>query len=262
MPLPELQHDFINAIFDPNQRAAAAARVKPHGALDAAQRVGIYRNSVHGILWQYLGSLYPVCQQLVGETFFEAVCDQYIDQSPPTRPFLAEYGDGFAAFLRQHPSLTEMPWIADVARLEWARHQAWNAVNQPAGDFSQLAALDAGQQECLTLHTPDSAHLLQSPYAIHQVWLAHQPEDHPEKLPLERIPIQQETAVLVWRTGRRLQQVLLEQQAWAFLTAVQQRATLPELAGQFGEQLPGLLMEAVRQGWVLSFSIDETTLTT
>jgi hypothetical protein len=255
MSLPELQHRFIEAIFDRDKRDAAAVLVKPHGALDAAQRIGIYRNSVHGILLQYLGSLYPVCQQLLGDAFFEAASDRYVDQSPPTRPFLAEYGDGFANFLQQHPALLNMQWIADMARLEWARHQAWNAVNQPASDFAQLMTLDEVQQESLTLHTPDSAHLLPSDYAIHAVWLAHQPEDHPEKLPLERIQLQQQTYVLVWRKGRRLQQVPLDKRDWEFLNAVQQRETLPELAGRFQEQLPALLMAAIRQGWMLSFEI-------
>lgn len=256
MSLPELQHRLMGAIFDRDKREAAAVLVKAHGALDAAQRVGIYRNSVHGILLQYLGSLYPVCQQLLGEAFFEAACDRYVDQSPPTRPFLAEYGDGFTAFLLQHPALASMPWIADVAQLEWARHQAWNAVNQPPSDFAQLTGLDAVQQESLVLHTPASGHLLQSDYAIHAVWLAHQPEDHPEKLPLEHIALQQTTYLLVWRTGRRLQQVVLNSSEWEFLSAVQQRETLPELAERFQEQLPALLMAAIRQGWLLSFEIN------
>ena len=255
MSLPELQHCFMEAIFDRDKREAAAVLVKSHGALDAVQRVGIYRNSVHGILLQYLGSLYPVCQQLLGDAFFEVASDRYIDQSPPTRPFLAEYGDGFDDFLHQHPSLLNMPWIADIARLEWARHQAWNAVNQPASDFSQLMALDEAQQESLTLHTPASAHLLRSDYAVHAVWLAHQPEDHPEKLSLEHIALQQPTYLLVWRTGRRLQQVLLHSSEWEFLSAVQQREALPELALRFQAQLPALLMTAVRQGWLLSFEI-------
>lgn len=261
MRLIETQQHFIEAIFNRDKRATAAALVKAHGALDALQRVGIYRNSVHGILWQYLGSLYPVCQQLLGEAFFEAVCDQYIDQYPPTRPFLAEYGDGVADFLRQHSSLITLPWIADVARLEWARHQAWNAVNQPAADFSQLMALDEEQQACLILHTPDSAQLLRSDYAIHAVWLAHQPEDSPEKLPLEQLQIQQQTPVLVWRAGRRLQQVLLNKREWEFLTAVQRRETFPELAERFQEHLPALLMATIQQGWILSFTLDTPELT-
>lgn len=255
MSLPELQSRFITAIFERDQRTPAAELVKDHGGLDAAQRVGIYRNSVHGILLQYLGSLYAVTQQLVGEEFFGRLSDEYVDREPPTRPFLAEYGDGFAAFMRQHPALQTMLWLADVAQLEWARHQAWNAVNQPPGDFSHIAALNEEQQASLCFYMPESACLLDSAYAIHQVWLAHQPEDYPEKIPLEHIRIQQQTYVLVWRAGRRLQQVLLEKPQQDFLAAIKQGATLPVLAERFQEQLPVLLTNAIQRGWILSFSV-------
>lgn len=255
MSLPELQHHFITAIFNRDQRDAAALLVKSHGKLDAAQRVGIYRNSVHGILWQYLESLYPVCQQLLGTEFFEAASDCYVDQQPPTRPFLAEYGAGFADFLAAHPALQQMLWIADVARLEWARHQAWNAVNQAAADFSQLANVDAAQQARLVLVLPASAQLLTSAYAIHQVWLAHQPEDSPEKVALEQLELHQPQRVLVWRAGRRLHQVVLDETAWEFLSAIQQAQKLQELAERFQAQLPALLMTAVQRGWILSFTV-------
>ncbi|MEZ5452458.1 MAG: DNA-binding domain-containing protein [Thiothrix sp.] len=254
MSLPDLQRRFVAAIFDRNQRAGAAELVKDHGELDAMQRVGIYRNSVHGVLLQYLASLYEVTQQLVGEAFFERLSDEYVDRAPPTRPFLAEYGDGFPAFMRQNEGLQSMPWLADVAQLEWARHAAWNAVNQPASDFTQIMSLHEEQQTNLCFQMPESARLMQSPYAIHKVWLAHQPEDFPEKLPLERIQIRQPTYVLVWRAGRKLQQVELDETSRQFLSAVQQGKALPELTECFQEQLPVLLTTAMQRGWILSYT--------
>ncbi|QLQ31759.1 MAG: putative DNA-binding domain-containing protein [Candidatus Thiothrix singaporensis] len=256
MSLPDLQTRFIAAIFDRNQRAGMAELVKSQGALDAAQRVGIYRNSVHGVLLQHLGALYEVTRQLVGEAFFERLSDEFVDHAPPTRPFLVEYGDAFPAFMQRHAALEEMPWLADVARLEWARHQAWHAVNQPAGDFTQIMMLSEGQQASLCFQMPGSAQLVQSPYAVHQVWLAHQPEDFPGKLPLERIQIPQPAYVLVWRAGRQLRQVEVDEAGWDFLSALQQGATLPVLTERFQEQLPGLLTTAMQRGWILSFTAD------
>lgn len=254
MSLPDLQSRFIHAIFDRKQRAEAAELVRAHGELDAAQRVGIYRNSVHGILLQYLGELYQVTRQLVGEEFFERLCDEYVDHTPPSRPFLAEYGDTFPSFMREHAALQSMLWLADVAQLEWARHQVWHAVNQAHADFSQIMRLSEEQQANLCFQTPNSAQLVQSPYAIHQIWLAHQPEDFPEKIPLERIRIHQQTYLLIWRAGRKLQQVELDETGWQFLSAVQQGEPLPALTERFQEQLPTLLTTAMQRGWILSFS--------
>lgn len=253
MPLPDLQSCFITAIFDRKQRAGAVELVKDHGELNAVQRVGIYRNSVHGILLQYLASLFEVTQQLVGAEFFERLSDEYVDYAPPTRPFLAEYGSGFPDFMRQHEALQSMPWLTDVAQLEWARHQAWNAVNQPVSDFTRIVKLDEEQQASLCFQMPCSTQLLESAYATHQVWAAHQPEDFPEKLPLERIRIRQQTYLLIWRAGRKLQQVELDESKWQFLSATQQGATLPELTERFQEQLPALLTTAIQSGWILSF---------
>lgn len=254
MSLPELQQHFIAAIFDRSKRPLAAEHVRGHGELDAEQRVGIYCNSVHGILLQYLSSLYPVCQELVGEQFFERLSDEYVDAQPPTTPFLADYGGEFADFLLQHEALANMPWLADVARLERARQLAWNGINQAPSDFAQIASLDEQQQASLQFELPASMQLLTSVYATHQVWLAHQVEDYPEKLPLERIQIQQASYIVVWRVGRKLQQVLLDEMDWNFLTAIQQGSYLPALTARFQEALPTLLTNAIQRGWIISFT--------
>jgi hypothetical protein len=252
--LKQLQTDFSGAIFS-EQRDAIADAVLAQGELSASERVGIYRNSVHGILWQYLASLYPVCNQLVGEKFFEGFCDLFIDQHPPATPFLADYGTGFAAFIQQHPAFAKMRWIHQVAALEWARHQAWHAVNQPATDFAALATLTEAQQPAVKFRLPESMQLLHSPYAIHHVWLAHQPEDHPEKIALEDIQLEQENYVMVWRKQRELHQLAVSQQQWAFLTALQQQQTLAEVTETFQEQSGGLLTQAIQSGWVISFNL-------
>jgi hypothetical protein len=253
MTLSNLQSDFLQAIFSP-QRDAAASLVRSQGELDAEQRVGIYRNSVHGILHQYLASLYPVCQDLLGEKFFEGFCDVYIDQYPPTTAYLSDYGNELAKLMQTHDAFAELRWIADMAQLEWTRHQAWNAINQDKGDFSQLATIPAEDQANIRFELPASAQLLASDYATHQVWVAHQPEDIPEKIPLEHIQIRQPTYIYVWRAGRTLQQIVLNEQQWTFLTEIQKGLALGELTELFQEQLPNLLTTAIQHDWVISFS--------
>ncbi|MEZ5448437.1 MAG: DNA-binding domain-containing protein [Thiolinea sp.] len=254
MALEQLQQQFVQAIFG-GDRQAIAAKVQAQGKLDALQRVGIYRNSVHGTLCKYLASLYPVCAQLLGEKFFAQLSDAYIDANPPASPFLPEYGGGMADFMHSHASMQSVRWIAEMARLEWSRHRAWHGVNQPVADFSRLATLSEQQQAAVCFQLPGSAQLLNASYALHAVWLAHQAEAHADKLPLEQIELHQACHLLIWRAGRSLHQVELSAIQSAFLQAVQQASTLSELGEQFQEQLPGLLTTAIQRGWVTGLSV-------
>ncbi|MGB1255794.1 MAG: putative DNA-binding domain-containing protein [Thiolinea sp.] len=250
--LRELQTAFASSIFT-NDRKMFSEQVFAQGQLSAEQRIGIYRNSVHGILWQYLASLYEVCDQLLGEKFFEQLSDEFIDHHPPASPFLSDYGEQLPSFMRAHEALSDMPWISDIAAVEWARHAAWNDVNQPTVDFNQLAMLPPEQQLELRFRLPNSARLIRSPYATHAIWLAHQPEDHPDKQTLEDIQLQQATQLIIWRKGIELHQNSLSTEEWAFLHALQDNKTLAELSEEFAEQTGILLPTAIQNGWILSF---------
>lgn len=254
MPLLELQQRLISAIFQRDQLAAAANLVKTQGRLNSEQRVGIYRNSAHGILLDYLESLYPVSLELVGTEFFGRAAHNFIDQAPPTSPFLAEYGVGFAEHLAQLPALQELMWIVEVTQLEWARHAAWHTVNQASSDFTQLEALSAQEQAELRFQLPHSAQLLSSTAPIHSIWLAHQTEPYADKLSFEEIDLQTAEQVLIFREHRHLHQISLNHDDAAFLKAVQNQATMNELAEQFAEQLPWLFSIALQNAWLTGFT--------
>lgn len=255
MPLHELQYSLISALFQRDQVAEAAKLVKAQGSLSSEQRVGIYRNSAHGILLDYLESLYPVSLELVGTEFFGRAAHSFIDQAPPTSPFLADYGAGLVTHLAEHPALQDMLWIVELAKLEWARHAAWHTVNQVASDFAQLESLSEAQQAELRFQLPASAHLISSPTPIHSIWLAHQ-EEYPEKPHFEEIALQEAQQVLIFREQRRLHQTTLSTDDWAFLQAIQQQSHMAELAEQFAEQLPWLFSIAMQEGWIYSFTTD------
>ena len=69
----------------------------------------------------------------------------------PTQPVLAEYGAGFPAFIAGHDAARDLPYLADVARLDWALNLAFHA---PAGGrlaAADLAALPADRLPSLRL---------------------------------------------------------------------------------------------------------------
>jgi hypothetical protein len=250
MDLSKLQQDFAQALFSGDAKSDLGAQ----GELSAAQRVGIYRNSVHGILSQHLAALYPVCRQLIGEQRFDVLCDTFIDQHSPDTPYLPGFGEALVDYLKQHAAFKTLSWVVDVAQLEWARHAAWHSANQPVSDFSKLAQFDEAQQAALCFALPQSAQLLHVSTAADEVWLAHQSQDIQQiSAQLATIQLDSETTLIIWRQGRSLQQSRLTPVQWRFLRAIQQGVTLEGLSSGFEAELATLLATAVQQGWVCSF---------
>ncbi|MDZ4255109.1 MAG: DNA-binding domain-containing protein, partial [Sulfuritalea sp.] len=104
------------------------------------KRFAVYRNNVIVSLIDALADSFPVTQELVGEAFFRAMARQFVRENPPRSPVLALYGDGFAEFIAAFPAAAELAYLADVARLELLRVQAWHAA-----DAEPLAAQHMGR---------------------------------------------------------------------------------------------------------------------
>jgi hypothetical protein len=234
------------------QQTEACAYIQADERLTAQQRLGIYRHSVQAILSQHLSDLFPVVKQLVGDDFFEDCCSQLIDAQPPTQAYLAAYGAEFANQLRQHPALASMDWMAEVAQLEWARHQAWHTANQASTQFTDLMQLSASQQAQTRLQLPQSAHLIQSPYALHNIWLAHQPQQ--TSISVKHIQLHEPSYLIVWRAARFIYQSPLNELMFHLLSSIQAGKTLGDLTQQFTQALPALLQEVCQQGWLLTFN--------
>ena len=117
-PLAELQTDFARAIL---AGAVPDIGLAP-GRVPAADAMRVYRNTVIGGLVNALRLTYPTVDALLGEAFFDQAAAIFAATHPPVSGRLAGYGEGFIAFLAGHvPSL---PYLADVARLDWAMERA------------------------------------------------------------------------------------------------------------------------------------------
>src|SRR5688500_7173734 len=89
--------------------------------MPAARRLAVYRNNVMGSLIDVLAAAYPTVCRLVGEPFFRFAAASFAAAAPPVRPHLMSYGGGFAGFLARFEPAADLPYLPDLARLEWAR---------------------------------------------------------------------------------------------------------------------------------------------
>lgn len=146
---------------------------------DPGRRFAVYRNNVMVSLIDALADTCPVTQALVGEEFFRAMAAVFARANPPHSPVMAHYGAGFAAFIENFPAAAGLPYLADVARLEMLRVEAYHAADAAPVPPEEIALLLSAPERLpatrFALH-PSLRHL-DSPYAAVSLWAAHQGEE-------------------------------------------------------------------------------------
>ena len=118
-----------------------AANMILGGKLPAVRRLEIYRHNVSTNLCGVLREIYPVILAVVGEKFFRHAAVQFIESHPSRSGDLNQFGQQWAQFLNTYPHAAELPYLSDVARLEWCWHEAFHAGDAPSFDLSRLSAL-------------------------------------------------------------------------------------------------------------------------
>ena len=143
----------------------------------AGRRFDIYRNNVVAALIEALGEAFPVVRALVGEAFFKAMAGVHVRAQPPSSPRMMFYGEGFASFLESFPPAGGLPYLPDVARLEYARRLAYHAADEPAADPAMLGGLDAAALPEVRLPLQAACHILRSAHPVHAIWRFNATED-------------------------------------------------------------------------------------
>jgi hypothetical protein len=79
----------------------------------------VYRNTSARGAVEALRASFPTVDALLGTDMFTEVALDFRRDTPPADPVLSDYGAGFPAFLARQPWATQLPYLADVAKLDW-----------------------------------------------------------------------------------------------------------------------------------------------
>lgn len=161
--LRDLQRAFGDAIYADDTRLAE--HVIDDG-IAAADRLRIYRNTAFSVLTDALRLVYPAVSRLVGMDFFDGAAAFFIRKYPPKDAYLGNYGGEFAKFLAGFKPASGVPYLADVARFEWALNIAANALDAAAVHPTALAAVDSANHGAVRFVPHASLSLLKLQYPV------------------------------------------------------------------------------------------------
>ena len=132
--LGEYQDAFAAALLDRDDAGLL-------DALTAQRGFRVYRNTVVKGSSDALAANFPAIVSIVGDEWFRAAARTYARAHPPTAPMLIGYGATFPDFLAAFPPARELPYLADVARLDRLWLESHVAADAAPLDAAQLTAL-------------------------------------------------------------------------------------------------------------------------
>lgn len=191
------------------------------------KRLDVYRNNVVFSLIESLQDLYPVVVALIGEQAFSFLAKQYALNNLPQRGTLIGYSASFADYLddciNTHDTLQQVPYIADIARLEYCLHSAYHAADLPHLLPEAVSRIDQNSIVKAQLQLHPSVALLHSRWPIVAIWEAHQHSElEASHTALSHIDLDADDHyVMVIRIHHALEVRSLQSGDWCFLQCMQ-----------------------------------------
>jgi hypothetical protein len=144
-------------------------------AIAAPARLRIHRHQLYESLATALAGTFSTVQQLVGDAFFRAMARAFIAQALPAQPVLSEYGEGFPAFVDTYEPARGLPYLADVARLDWALNLAFHSPMGERLTAADLSAIPDEQLPSTKVGLAPGTSVIHSTYPLDRIWSASQP---------------------------------------------------------------------------------------
>lgn len=259
------QHMLLQALFaQPGSEAAQ----RSHSALDPAlahsgavlaRGLMAYTANAHALAERSLRGVYPVIAAMLGAENFSPLSRELWHRHPPQWGDLARWGGALPALLAGNPQLQEAPYLADVARVEWALHQAAGEADTDA-QLASFARLTEEDPAGLTLLLAPGTALVSSHYPVASLVLAHSADAPSLAEAAQRLREGVHETALVWRQGLRPRVAPCSRQEAALLGRLLAGDDLPQAldaalactpAGAQPFDFSGWLTQAVGTGLVL-----------
>ena len=205
--------------------------LNPQRQIAGAARLSIYARGYVSRTEEALAEVYEAVRYVLGARTFCQLAEAYARRYPSREYNLNFFGRGLPEFLMTAPVTERLPFLPDLARLEWRICHAFHAHDVAPMDLAALAGYSLEQWSEVRLQFQPSAGLIASAWPVRDVWEARQQPRETLDIDLANRP----QHVLVYRRGVTVVSESLEPQHFLLLAQLMQGRTLGQACEMLAE---------------------------
>ena len=247
--LKALQYEFIDYLL--GKKSDIADHIQSTAAMSAQDRLNIYAYAYKARLKEAIMTDYEKLHSYLGDVQFDQVLERYIEKYPSAETNLRYYGIRMAVLLRDEEPFRSLPILAEIAHIEAAFINSFDAKDATSVTIKQLSALAPETWETLNFTLHASVQILTYQFNSFDVWKALADEKPPPEATLNDVP----KVWLLWRDAALITRYRsLSADETDALSLVAQGKSFPEVCEQllsyFEEDEVPLKAVAYLQAWV------------
>ncbi len=144
----------------------------PQGGAPGVERLAVYAGGYLARVEEALAEAYPAVRQVLGPSVFTELAQAYAAQVPSHDYNLSLIGRHLSVFFATWSRTCELPFLPDLARLEWAVSEAFHAFEELPLAIETLAGQPVEAWDHLRLVFQPSVQCVTSAWPILDIWEA------------------------------------------------------------------------------------------
>ena len=247
---PDGVQTALGALPDPERTLPGGvdAWVCGDDRLGAVERLEVYAGMYFFRLLDCLAEDFPAVHDVVGHESFHTLVRDYLERHPSTSRSVRPLGRFLGQFLDGHSLGAEHPYVADLARFEWALLEAFDARDAEPLPPERLKSVPADQWPGLRLALAPSLRIVEARAPVQEVWGAVTAGQAPPRV--ECRP----TVLRVWREGLRVFHRVIGDVELAALRAIERgagfAATCEAASALVGEDQAAVEVARLLERWL------------
>lgn len=142
--------------------------------------LGVYQHAYGARLIEFLENEFPILHAWMGDDEFSKLARDYYQTHPSDHPNARQFGRHFAKLTSSHEGLKNNPECGELAQLEHALNQAFDAQDRAPLTMADLETLEPDQWATLTFKPHPSTSRLTFKTNASQIWNAiHKQKEAP-----------------------------------------------------------------------------------